>query len=272
MITYSKLVNGRMIVLDIQESENLCNGSNEKLDQEKEVALDIQESENLHNSSNEKKNQEKKSQIEKFFLKILVFIIAIAVLLFAIVLVLKYFEKIKKAKEPVVETSATATLMSEKDLAELQVADLQYNSIASIDKDGMLTQKYYSNEKEEKKEIAGYLSYEGKITVSYDMNKIKFSSYSEETKTYTVELPKPILHSVVTSEDPKKMILDKDFSKNYSPIEAKKLCEQDLAYKLKAEHKELEQQADENLKTTIDEFLGVFGYKAVYKTSKEVVK
>ena len=204
------------------------------------------------------KNEIRKKQnalIKKLKL-IVAIIIFLIVLLFAGIFVYeRYF--VRHEQETITETSSV--LIETKDIAKLQVANIIYNSVATIDKDGNVTQKVFG-EKEFKKNVSYYISYKGEIIVDYDLSKVVINT-DDTTQEIIVSIPSPTLTPNVVDAQFNHIFIDKKAEKEYSPSKAREACKKDLEIKFEDEKDKLYKIAENNCKDLISSYISIFNDK-----------
>lgn len=198
----------------------------------------------------EKKTLKKK---RKFVLKIFRSIIAILVLVL-LILVVKHFVT-QKSDDTTTDASYTSKpqIIDVNDIAKLQVANITYNSVATIDKDGNLTQGKIED-KDINKKVSYYVAYEGVIEVDFDLKRTEIKK-DDKNKKYIVSIPNPKLTPIVLNEDFQHIFIDSKAEANYSPTKTKSECEKDLNLKLNKERAVIEEQSKSNLKSILDSYL-----------------
>lgn len=209
----------------------------------------------------------------KFILKVVRSIIAILVLVL-LIFVMKLVVDNINADDPVPDVSYTSIsqLIDVRDIAELQVANITYNSVATINKQGEITQNVYQDDKEEKKNVERYIAYQGEIIVSYDLDKVKIDK-DDVNKVYVVRVPAPKLEPNVFGAEFNHIIIDEKSEKDYDPGKARELCLKDLKVKFNIDRTEIESIANGNMESAINAYLKLFieeDYKIEYETLREV--
>jgi len=199
---------------------------------------------------NEKKTLKKK---RKFVLKIFRSIIAILVLVL-LILVVKHFVT-QKSDDTTTDASYTSKpkIIDVNDIAKLQVANITYNSVATIDKDGNLTQEKIED-KDINKKVSYYVAYEGVIEVDFDLKRTEIKK-DDKNKKYIVSIPNPKLTPIVLNEDFQHIFIDSKAEEKYSPTKTKSECEKDLNLKLNKERAVIEEQSKSNLKSILNSYL-----------------
>lgn len=229
--------------------------------------------ENIKQAKTEYSEKQTLKKKRKFVLKIFRSIIAILVLVLLIVVVKLIVDSKNDEDEPTTNVTYTAQsqFIDSKDIAELKVANITYNSVATITKDGGITQEVFeSGSKEEKKNVARYVAYLGEIEVYYDLKNVDIKK-DEKNKSYIVIVPSAIFTPKVKDAEFKHIVIDKKSEGSYEPANTRELCLQDLEFKFNKERKEIERIANANMQSAINGYLEFFvedGYEIKYEVKE----
>lgn len=209
--------------------------------------------ENIKQAKIEYKEKQTLKKKRKFVLKIFRSVIAILVLVL-LILVVKHFVT-QKSDDTTTDASYTSKpqIIDVSDIAKLQVANITYNSVATIDKDGNLTQGKIED-KDINKKVSYYVAYEGVIEVDFDLKRTEIKK-DDKNKKYIVSIPNPKLTPIVLNEDFQHIFIDSKAEEKYSPTKTKSECEKDLNLKLNKERTVIEEQSKSNLKSILDSYL-----------------